>query len=63
MADTIVLEFNHHPPGSRWRKKIINRKEHREDENEEGFHGGIRKVQNKEEISAWKQFCPAKVQD
>ncbi|PKU73894.1 F-box protein At2g26850-like [Dendrobium catenatum] len=62
-SDTIVLEFNHYAPGSRWRRKIINRKEYREDGNEDGFYGGIRKVQKKEEISVWKQFCPAEVQD
>ncbi|XP_020596493.1 F-box protein At2g26850-like [Phalaenopsis equestris] len=49
--DNIVLEFNHYAPGSRWRKKIINRNEHREDGSEDGFYGGIRKVQKKEDIS------------
>ncbi|KAI0501764.1 hypothetical protein KFK09_016709 [Dendrobium nobile] len=61
-SETIVLEFNHYPSGSRWRRKTINRKEHREDGDENyGFYGGIRKIQNKEEISKWMQFWPAQV--
>lgn len=58
--DTVVLEFNHYPPESRWRRKIIDRREHREDGSEDdGFYGGIRKLERKEEISMWKQFWPA----
>ncbi|KAK8941260.1 F-box protein [Platanthera zijinensis] len=59
-SDTLVLEFNHYPPDSRWRKKIIDRREHSEDGSEDdGFYGGIRKLERKEEISIWKQFWPA----
>ncbi|XP_020583935.1 F-box protein At2g26850-like [Phalaenopsis equestris] len=60
--ETIVLEFNHYPAGSRWRRKTINRKEHSEDGDENhGFYGGIRKIHSKEEISKWMQFWPAQV--
>ncbi|KAG0463708.1 hypothetical protein HPP92_019231 [Vanilla planifolia] len=59
-SDTIVLEFNHYAPGSSWRRKTISRKEHREDREENnGFYGGIRKIQKKEEITKWMQFWPA----
>ncbi|PKA50514.1 F-box protein [Apostasia shenzhenica] len=55
--ETIMLEFNQYAPGSRWRGVRVDRKEHREEGNEnDGFHGGIRKLRTKEEISAWMQI-------
>ncbi|KAG2674662.1 hypothetical protein I3760_13G147600 [Carya illinoinensis] len=61
-SDTVVLEFNHYTPGSRWRRTIINRKDHREEGNEaDGFYGGIRKLKNEDEISTWKRLWPAEV--
>lgn len=60
--DTVVLEFNQYAPGSRWRHTMINRKEHREEGNEaDGFYGGIRKLNRKDEISMWEQFWPAEI--
>ncbi|PKA51196.1 F-box protein [Apostasia shenzhenica] len=60
--ETIAVEFNHYVPGSRWRTATINWKEHREEGNEnDGFYGGIRKLQNKEEISRWIQLWPSRV--
>ncbi|GAU32782.1 hypothetical protein TSUD_152300 [Trifolium subterraneum] len=45
ISDTVMLEFNHYTPGSRWRQTSINRKDHREEGNEvDGFYGGIRKI-------------------
>ncbi|GAB4827344.1 hypothetical protein Ancab_034231 [Ancistrocladus abbreviatus] len=62
LADTVLLEFNQHDPDSRWR--TVNRKNHCEEENAaHGFYGGIRKLYNEEEISAWKSICPTKVLD
>lgn len=62
LADTVMLEFNHYTPGSRWRQTTINRKNHREEGNEnDGFYGGIRKLHNKEEIAVWKQLWPTDV--
>ncbi|CAN6443341.1 unnamed protein product [Victoria cruziana] len=60
--DTVILEFNQYTPGSRWRRAAINRKDHREEGNEaDGFYGGIRKLQSKEEISTWKRLWPNEV--
>ncbi|GAV62138.1 F-box domain-containing protein [Cephalotus follicularis] len=61
-SDTIVLEFNHYTPGSRWRHTTLDRKEHREEGNEvDGFYGGIRKLKKEEEISIWKRLWPKEV--
>ncbi|KAL6009829.1 hypothetical protein ACLOJK_000259 [Asimina triloba] len=58
-ADTVMLEFIQYAPGSQWRQTVINRKDHVEAGNEaEGFYGGIRKLQCKEEILRWKQLWP-----
>ncbi|XP_072975899.1 F-box protein At2g32560-like [Typha angustifolia] len=60
LSDMVVLEFNQYTPGSRWRQALINRKDHREEGNEtDGFYGGIRKLQSKEEISKWRQIWPS----
>lgn len=61
-SDTVVLEFNQYAPGSRWRHTMISRKDHREEGNEvDGFYGGIRKLNRKNEISMWEQFWPAEI--
>ncbi|KAL5811988.1 hypothetical protein ACOSQ3_026938 [Xanthoceras sorbifolium] len=58
-SDTVILEFNQYPPGSRWRQTTINRKDHREVGDEaDGFYGGIRKLYKEEEISMWKSLRP-----
>lgn len=60
LDDTVILEFNQYTPGSRWRRAAINRKDHHEEGNEdEGFYGGIRKLQTNEEILTWKQLWPS----
>ncbi|RWW78634.1 hypothetical protein BHE74_00013136 [Ensete ventricosum] len=62
VSDTVILEFNQYTPGSRWRRASINRKAHREEGNEtDGFYGGIRKLQSKDEISKWRQLWPKDV--
>nr|XP_009393902.1 PREDICTED: F-box protein At2g32560-like [Musa acuminata subsp. malaccensis] len=62
LSDTVILEFNQYTPGSRWRRASINRKAHREEGNEtDGFYGGIRKLQSKDEISKWRQLWPKDV--
>ena len=59
ISDTVVLEFNQYTPGSRWRRTIISRKDHREEGNEsDGFYGGIRKLHKSEEIATWKSLWP-----
>ncbi|KAL0390764.1 UNVERIFIED_CONTAM: F-box protein [Sesamum calycinum] len=59
-SDTLVLEFNQYTLGSRWRRTIVSRKDHREEGNEaDGFYGGIRKLCGKEEISMWKKLWPS----
>lgn len=61
-TDTVMLEFNQYPASSRWRKTMINRKDHREVGNEvDGFYGGIRKLYKEEEISMWKSLWPKQV--
>ncbi|XP_022752386.1 F-box protein At2g26850-like [Durio zibethinus] len=61
-SDTVLLEFNHYTPGSRWRRTTINRKDHREEGNEaDGFYGGIRKLSSEEEISTWKRLWPSEI--
>ncbi|GMI92333.1 hypothetical protein like AT2G26850 [Hibiscus trionum] len=61
-SDTVVLEFNHYTPGSRWRRTTVHRKEHQEEGNEaDGFYGGIRKLCNEEEISTWKHLWPSEI--
>ncbi|KAL6853804.1 hypothetical protein ACP4OV_019833 [Aristida adscensionis] len=60
--DMIVLEFQHYAPGSRWRQTTVGRKDHREKGDEtDGFYGGIRKLQSKDEISTWRRFWPVDV--
>ncbi|GJN17409.1 hypothetical protein PR202_gb04471 [Eleusine coracana subsp. coracana] len=60
--DMIVLEFQHYAPGSRWRQTTVSRKGHRETGDEtDGFYGGIRKLQSKDEISTWRRFWPVDV--
>ncbi|WOL00633.1 hypothetical protein Cni_G09346 [Canna indica] len=62
LSDTVILEFKQYTPGSRWRHTSINRKDHREKGNEaDGFYGGIRKLQSKDEISKWRQLWPTDV--
>ncbi|EOY08844.1 hypothetical protein QUC31_010738 [Theobroma cacao] len=61
-TDAVILEFNQYPASSRWRKTIINRKDHREVGNEaDGFYGGIRKLCKEEEILMWKRLWPNQV--
>ncbi|XP_021676970.2 F-box protein At2g26850 isoform X2 [Hevea brasiliensis] len=61
-SNAVVLEFHQYTRGSRWRCTMINRKDHREEGNEaDGFYGGIRKLNSKEEISRWKQLWPTEV--
>ncbi|PON39077.1 F-box domain containing protein [Parasponia andersonii] len=61
-SDTVVLEFSQYSPGSRWRRTMVNRKDHREEGNEvDGFYGGIRKLYNEEEIARWKRFWPIQI--
>ncbi|CAH9079297.1 unnamed protein product, partial [Cuscuta epithymum] len=57
ISDMAILEFRQYSPGSRWRQITINKKGHQEVGNEvDGFYGGIRKLYNEDEISAWKCF-------
>ncbi|KAG6743693.1 hypothetical protein POTOM_052394 [Populus tomentosa] len=63
-SDTVILEFSQYTPGSRWRRTMVNRKDHREVGNEaDGFYGGIRKLYKEEEISKWKQLWPKQIFD
>lgn len=62
VTDMVVLEFQHYAPGSRWRQTTVSRKDHREKGDEtDGFYGGIRKLQTKDEISTWRRFWPVDV--
>lgn len=62
LADKVILEFTQYNAGSRWRKSMINRKNHREEGNEiDGFYGGIRKLHRKDEITKWKKLWPTKI--
>lgn len=61
-SDTVILEFNHYTPGSRWRQTVVNRNNHKEVGNDtDGFYGGIRKLHGKDEISAWRRLWPSEV--
>ncbi|KAK4764225.1 hypothetical protein SAY87_013663 [Trapa incisa] len=61
-SDTVVLQFNHYAPGSRWRQTIVDRRNHREEGNEAyGFYGGIRKLDTEAEIAVWKRLWPSQV--
>uniref|UniRef100_A0ACD5VW43 Uncharacterized protein n=1 Tax=Avena sativa TaxID=4498 RepID=A0ACD5VW43_AVESA len=60
--DTVMLEFKHYAAGSRWRQTTVSRKDHREKGDEtDGFYGGVRKLQTKDEISTWRRFWPVDV--
>ncbi|CAH8263772.1 unnamed protein product [Arabidopsis lyrata] len=62
ISEMMVLEFNQYTVGSRWRKTMINRRDHREKGNEEdGFYGGIRKLKCKEDIEMWKRLWPSSI--
>ncbi|KAL8480198.1 hypothetical protein ACS0TY_026936 [Phlomoides rotata] len=61
-SETVVLEFQQYTRGSRWRRTIVNRKDHREEGNEaDGFYGGVRRLCGNHEISRWKKLWPAQV--
>ncbi|XP_051134381.1 F-box protein At2g32560-like isoform X2 [Andrographis paniculata] len=61
-SDTLVLEFNHYARGSRWRRTIVSRRDHREEGNAaEGFYGGVRKLASTQEISMWRKFWPSQI--
>ncbi|KAL5580323.1 hypothetical protein UlMin_012765 [Ulmus minor] len=63
-SDTVVLDFNQYTLGSRWRHATVSRKDHREEGNEaDGFYGGIRKLNKKDEISIWKKIWPTESLD
>ncbi|XP_074581834.1 F-box protein At2g32560-like [Curcuma longa] len=62
LSDTVVMQFNQYTPGSRWRRAIVNRKDHREEGSDTGgFYGGIRKLKSKDEVSKWRQLWPSGV--
>uniref|UniRef100_A0A1J3H8C4 F-box protein n=1 Tax=Noccaea caerulescens TaxID=107243 RepID=A0A1J3H8C4_NOCCA len=62
LSEMVVLEFNQYTVGSRWRRTMINRRDHREEGNEEdGFYGGIRKLNCKEEIAMWTRLWPSSI--
>lgn len=61
-SDAVILEFNQYNLGSRWRRMVIDRKDHQEEGNEvDGFYGGIRKLYNKEEIAKWMHLWPTQI--
>ncbi|CAA7389002.1 unnamed protein product [Spirodela intermedia] len=63
-SDAVALEFNQYTEGSRWRRAILSRKDHREEGNEaEGFYGGVRKLRRDDEIAAWRRLWPTGVLD
>ncbi|KAH7677306.1 F-box domain-containing protein [Dioscorea alata] len=56
-SDTIIVEFNQY---SICQRTIIDRNNHFEEGNEtEGFYGGVRKLNSKDEIAMWKQLWPS----
>lgn len=58
LADTVIVEFNQYPPGSRWRRTTTSRKHHPGEGNTvDGFYGGIRKLSD-EETAKWLSFWP-----
>ncbi|KAL1208881.1 F-box protein [Cardamine amara subsp. amara] len=62
ISDMVVLEFKQYTIGSRWRIMMINRRDHKEKGNEEdGFYGGIRKLNCKEDIKMWKLLWPSSI--
>ncbi|GMN21349.1 hypothetical protein TIFTF001_047267 [Ficus carica] len=57
-SDTVIVEFNQYPPGSRWRRTTTSRKHHpREGNTVDGFYGGIIKLSD-EETAKWLSFWP-----
>uniref|UniRef100_A0A7N0RFS2 F-box domain-containing protein n=1 Tax=Kalanchoe fedtschenkoi TaxID=63787 RepID=A0A7N0RFS2_KALFE len=61
-SDTVVLEFKQYASDSRWRRTLINRREHTEKGDEVyGFYGGIRKLRSSQEISKWRRLWPPHV--
>lgn len=63
VADTVVLEFNHYTPGSRWRQTSVSRKDREQGNEADGCYGGIRKIKSEDEISIWKCLWPSEVLD
>ncbi|KAM0051631.1 putative F-box domain-containing protein [Helianthus debilis subsp. tardiflorus] len=64
LSERVILEFKQYKIESRWRKTIINRKDHREVGNEtDGFDAGIRKLYSDREIMTWKGLWPAQQLD
>ncbi|CAH2038199.1 unnamed protein product [Thlaspi arvense] len=62
LSEMAVLEFNQYTVGSRWRRTMINKRDHREEGNEEdGFYGGIRKLTCKQEIAMWTRLWPSSI--
>ncbi|EXC34973.1 F-box protein [Morus notabilis] len=58
-SDTLVVEFKQYPPGSIWRRTMLNRKHRlREGNGADRLYGGIRKISDEEEISKWLHYLP-----
>ncbi|KAJ7972110.1 F-box protein [Quillaja saponaria] len=57
-SDILIVDFNNYPSNSLFRRTMLNRKVHGEQSNIRGggFYGGIRKLQNEEEITRWKKL-------
>ncbi|KAH9288291.1 hypothetical protein KI387_032408, partial [Taxus chinensis] len=59
LEEMVWLEFRQYATGSRWRRIQMRRNRAPEVGSEmDGFYGGIRKLNNKEDISAWLQMWP-----
>ncbi|XP_057825786.1 F-box protein At2g26850 isoform X2 [Cryptomeria japonica] len=59
LDEKVWLEFRQYATGSRWRRIQMRRNKAPEAGSEsDGFYGGIRKLKNRDDISAWLQIWP-----
>jgi len=56
VADMLVVEFKQYQHQSRWRRAVLNRSIHEEQGSRPRWFGGIRKLDNVEEIKKWNNL-------
>ncbi|QCE05469.1 transcriptional corepressor LEUNIG_HOMOLOG-like isoform X1 [Vigna unguiculata] len=62
-SDTLIVEFRQYPEESDSRRiKLCRKKNEEQSDQIEGYYGGIRKLENEDEIETWKRLFPLQIQ-
>jgi len=63
VIDTLIVEFRQYPEESDSRRiKLCRKKNEEQSDQIEGYYGGIRKLENEDEIETWKRLFPLQIQ-